>query len=64
MHNPLTITRNIQGGGVLWKETSETFKQNPTKISKSPFLVKLQVLKMNSFTCIFQGFCKYFREIC
>ena len=29
-------------------------------LNKSSFLVKLQVLKMNSFTRIFQGFCSKF----
>ena len=49
MHNPLTITRNIQGGGVLWKKTSETCKQNPTKISKKKFIFSKVTGSKNEF---------------
>ena len=37
---------------------SKTFKENPRKYLKKSFLVQLQVLQMNSFTPIFQGFAK------
>ena len=30
-------------------------------LGKSSFLVKLQVLKINSFTCMFQSFCEKFK---
>ena len=58
VHNLSTITTNIRGGA-LQKKSLKTFKQNPWKyLNKSSFLVKLQLLKMNSYTRIFQGFAK------
>ena len=41
VHN--LFTTNIQVG-VLWNKSSETFKQNPWKIPKIIFLVKLIIL--------------------
>ena len=62
VHNPFTT--NIHGGGGGFCKT------NPLKLLNIPksnffskvnhfksFLVKMQVLKMDSFTRIFQGFC-------
>ena len=36
VHNLFTITANIKEG-VLWKKSSETFKQSPWKIPKKKF---------------------------
>ena len=36
VHNLFTITENMQEG-VLWKKSSETFKQSPWKIPKKKF---------------------------
>ena len=56
VQNLLTITIFLQG--VLWKKYSETLNKILEKyLRHCSFLVKLQVLKMNSFTCPFQGFC-------
>ena len=59
MHNLFTNAANKEG--VLSKKSSETLSNVLEKcLRKSSFLVKLHVLKMNSLTCVFQGFCYKF----
>ena len=51
-----TINTNIQGG-VLRKKSSETLNEFYEKyLREGAFLVKMQALKMNSTTRIFQAF--------
>ena len=60
VRNLFTITTNIHVYKEMFSEGRPLKLLNKTQekyLRKSSFLVKLQVLKMNSFTPIFQDFC-------
>ena len=64
VNNLLTNTINILGD-VLWQKFSDTLnKILENKLRKSSSLVKLHILKMNSFTPDFQSFCWKFKQLC
>ena len=63
MHNLFTITANTVYKEVFCERCPLKFlnKIFEKYLRKSSFLVKLHILKMNSFTLILQGFCLKFR---
>ena len=48
VRNLFTTTTNIRGG-ILWKKSSETFKQNPLKIPKKKVIFSKATGSNNKF---------------